>query len=675
MKFKVLINLIILVPMLLLAAYINKAFIDIKQHTIEMQLTSDHTLFAAHITALQRELMMILIFSGLTVIGLLTVWAISYRKAITADQLRRRKEALQSFNSQLMTQQNSLEEQMAIVEELNAQLEDESIKKQQQRDTLQAIIDSVERGIVMTNQAGEVIVMNKVWREEFYQIPAGDEVAAAREQNPEADTVFAYLVTGAVNPEPILTELKALVYDSEKNYRSELEQTKPLHRYVRVISVPCKASNGQALGRIFLCRDISRYKEVDRLKADLISTVSHELRTPMSSVMGFSELLLTRQLSPERSKQYLEIIHTQAERLTNLINDFLDIQRMESGKQAFNKQPIKFGEIIAGTLDLFKENNKKHRVVLKNALTELPVVRCDRDKLLQVMSNLLSNAIKYSPEGGDVMIETLVENDELKVSVTDHGLGVPEHVQNKLFTKFYRVDNDDRREIGGTGLGLAICKEIIKAHGGEIGVISTYGQGSTFYFTLPIAADDFAHKSSGNTTAKSSDENTILVVEDDEGLVELVKDILLQEGFVTHAVNNGRDALKLAEETSYKIIILDIGLVGDLNGWDVLKALRSKSKTAGIPVIISSVYEERDPKSDEFRDYLVKPFTPQQLVKVVQKVVEEDMEAKMMLHSDKNIEQSIVNILRKEGISVKDFRRSEDILMITLGSDTDNVTT
>jgi CheY-like chemotaxis protein len=238
-----------------------------------------------------------------------------------------------------------------------------------------------------------------------------------------------------------------------------------------------------------------------------------------------------------------------------------------------------------------------------------------------------------------------------------------------LFTKFFRVDNDDRRKIGGTGLGLAVCKEIISAHGGRIWAESVHGQGSTFYFTLPRAKSDSVVISSAvnKSTQGSNNNNPILVVEDDASLVKLISDTLEGEGFSIHSVNNGEDALKLIHEFEFKVIILDIALKGSLNGWDVLDALRANVKTINIPVIISSAYENKERAlSNDVSEYLVKPFQSNQLLEIVKRVIDLKSTVNMVVNNDENLQKYILSMLKSKKIKVKSIENNGEIITITL---------
>jgi PAS domain S-box-containing protein len=231
-------------------------------------------------------------------------------------------------------------------------------------------------------------------------------------------------------------------------------------------------------------------KKIERLKDELVSTVSHELRTPLTSLRGFAELMLEREFPPEKQHEFLTVIHNASLRLTNLINDFLDLQRLESGHHTYDFRSVDLGEVLRETVTLFAHEDRHHtlRLVLPPSL---PPVRADADRLRQVLSNLLSNAVKFSPQGGEVTLGARLEGrKKVVVWVADQGVGISPEEMHKLFSKFFRIDNTETRSIGGTGLGLALVKEIVEAHGGQVWAESTSGQGSTFFFTLPTATRD-----------------------------------------------------------------------------------------------------------------------------------------------------------------------------------------
>ncbi len=241
-------------------------------------------------------------------------------------------------------------------------------------------------------------------------------------------------------------------------------------------------------GIIITSHDITERKQIERLKDELVSTVSHELRTPLTSLRGFTELMLKKEFSREKQKEFLSVIQQESIRLTNLINDFLDLQRMESGHQQIPLTPLQIDALLRESLTIHTPNNGLH-VGQADLPDWLPPVLADTDQLRQVLANLFSNAVKYSPHGGRITVGARRRDEEIVVWVADEGMGIPREALGQLFTKFYRVNNADTRSIGGTGLGLALVKKIVETHGGRVWVESTLGQGSIFFFSLPVAVE------------------------------------------------------------------------------------------------------------------------------------------------------------------------------------------
>jgi len=229
-----------------------------------------------------------------------------------------------------------------------------------------------------------------------------------------------------------------------------------------------------------------RLKELDRMKSGFLSTAAHELRTPLTSILGFSEILLKKKLDEERQTRFLKIINEESMGLSGLINDLLDVSRIESGRGfKIKKAPTDVKDIILENVDLFKSQTDKHTFKV-NIPRDLVKIELDKDKIDQVMENLLSNAIKFSPQGGKITVSIEQADEKVKISVADTGMGISKKDLTHIFEKFYRADNASTQAIGGTGLGLGIVKYIIESHGGKISAESKLGKGSTFSFTLPL---------------------------------------------------------------------------------------------------------------------------------------------------------------------------------------------
>ncbi|MFA5535962.1 MAG: PAS domain S-box protein [Bacillota bacterium] len=612
------------------------------------------------------------------IVGAVVTFADITERKEAEKELLTAYEELEAINLQLTEQQYSLEEQNAVIEELNAQLEEENEKYLEQRETLQAIVDSLGGGVVMFDLAGRITFINEAWKDLFnyYDYDQDDYLEdnfyLKNETSFGTELFIRNMLTGIEGKDEVFSKLVELTKDMNSRYAVDLEQLSPIKRFLSLYSNPCISAGGKVFGRVMVVRDVSHQKEVDRLKLELISTVSHELRTPMSSIMGFSELLLTRELPQESHQEFLSIINSESKRLTNLINDFLDIQKMESGKAEFEKEDNLLAEIIQEAIRIFGNISGKHKIVFNLNNNDSLRVFCDRDKILQVVSNFLSNAIKYSPAGGDIKIDLTVADEKAHVSVTDQGLGIPKEAGDKVFSKFYRVNNDERRRIGGTGLGLAISKEIIEAHGGEIGFTSTYGQGSSFYFSLPTldSGSREVETVKEDFDVYATDQGLVLIVEDDAAMVKLIKEILKDENVEMHSIDNGEEAIQLANKYGYNLFILDIFLKGQLNGWDVLKRLKGNPATVDTPIIISSAYEnKKDIFKADISDYLVKPFESEQLIKVVRKALNGMLKAKMVLNSDEQLIEYLFAVLKDKGIEVRSIEHSGNMLMITLNEE------
>ena len=393
-------------------------------------------------------------------------------------------------------------------------------------------------------------------------------------------------------------------------------------KHIDVYAIPVFRRHSR-IGTLFVHRDITREYELDQMKSELVSTVSHELRTPLSSVLGFTELLLSKTMSPEKQVKYLETIHKEAKRLTDLINDFLDLQRMESGKQQYVTERANLSEIVLGVMDQYKLNGT-HQVLLideaKNAEVDV-----DKDKIIQVLTNLLSNAIKFSPNSNEVKVLLHNEPDRIVLRVQDTGMGIPQDQISQLFQKFRRIDNSASKRIGGTGLGLAICKEIIDKQQGTIGIMSTEGEGTTVWFSIPTVPtetdgyeDDLLKWSSDQETKPN-----VMIVEDDYSLSLLLSEELKGKEFrVTHHYHPQK-AFDQALKTSFVAIVIDLMLGEELDGWDLIQMLKNDPRTENIPIIISSALDksDKDLLNNRVQKYLTKPYPPGELTNTLEEIV------------------------------------------------------
>lgn len=352
---------------------------------------------------------------------------------------------------------------------------------EKQRQMTQDMLDTIQEGVQLMNLHGETLQVNRTFCE---MLGCEPEASATYKQ---LDDFLAHLQERTDDHDRLIQFVRAVVTGDEELTSNSyvFEITRPNRRHIQLYAEPLYRQQ-EEWSTLLVYRDITKEYEIDQMKSEFVSTVSHELRTPLASVLGFAELLLNKQLKPERQQRYMTAIYQEANRLTALINDFLDLQRMESGRQSYAIVPVPIEQLVHEVFALYQEQSPLHTFHM-DLLTHQTIVEGDRAKLLQVMTNLISNAVKYSPNGGAIHVTCRedAEQNRLIIDISDEGLGIPADSLPHLFSKFYRVDNSDRREIGGTGLGLAIVSEIVAMHHGEIAVTSELGKGSTFTVSLP----------------------------------------------------------------------------------------------------------------------------------------------------------------------------------------------
>jgi PAS domain S-box-containing protein len=243
-----------------------------------------------------------------------------------------------------------------------------------------------------------------------------------------------------------------------------------------------------------IVRDITERKEMELMKESMLSSISHEMRSPLTAMLGFLEYVIDNKVEEAQLKDYHTIMHKEAERLNEMITNFLDMQRLKAKLHEYDFKPLDVRLLIVEAAGIFASPSAKHSIIV-NAPSSLPPISGDKELLHQVLSNLLSNAIKYSPEDSKVILDARLEDDNVTLWVKDEGTGIPSESLDRIFDMFYRVEGTNNRRITGTGLGLALVKEIVHAHNGQAWVESILGQGSTFYISLPVVGND-RHKAS-----------------------------------------------------------------------------------------------------------------------------------------------------------------------------------
>ena len=372
---------------------------------------------------------------------------------------------------------------------------------------------------------------------------------------------------------------------------------------------------------LVVLRDISREAELDRIKDEFISTVSHELRTPMTSIKGYLDLLVGEKVGSltDMQHKFLKTIQNNADRLTTLVNDILEISGLDAGKIKLDFQPIDMAQLTHSVVNSFDYQiaNKTLNVTI-NTPEYLPPAYADESRVSQVLINLVSNAIKYSRPSDSITIRIRPVKHLLEVTVQDTGLGISKEDQKQIFERFFRAERDADSLVDGTGLGLSIAKMFVELMGGEIWVESELGLGSRFGFTLPI---DQTHNRSLDDLLKLG-KRRILVVDDQDEIRTLLKSQLEDAGFEVRTVAKSNEVLAQAKAYQPSLITLDLMLDGK-SGFEILELLKSEPETKDIPVIIASVMPNQRTKSLALgaADYIVKPFEQTKVLNTVHRLV------------------------------------------------------
>ncbi|CAN5690854.1 hypothetical protein BH23GEM8_BH23GEM8_07660 [soil metagenome] len=362
--------------------------------------------------------------------------------------------------------------------------------------------------------------------------------------------------------------------------------------------------DGVVTGAVVVFRDATERREMDRMKDEFVSVVSHELRTPLTSIRGSLGLLGSGLLGPipERGQRLLEIATENTDRLTRLVNDILDIERMDAGKAELERVAVDAGSLVRQAVETVTGLAARFSVEVDVA-TGTALVWADQDRLVQVLVNLLSNAIKFSEPGGVVRVRSELAGAQLRIIVSDTGRGIPLEFQDRIFERFQQVDASDSRQKGGSGLGLAIARSIVQQHGGTLELESEPGQGSAFSFTVPLVAVPNSGSSAVEGLAavapvlKPSDRRPlVLLCDDDEGIRSVVGAQLEQQGYRISTAANGFEAIRIAHSERPAAILLDLMMPG-MDGWETLTRLKGDPATRDVPVIIFSA---RSPDAQEY---------------------------------------------------------------------------
>jgi len=577
-----------------------------------------------------------------------------------------------------------------------AQLESRDRQLEDALANLRAIINNLADGLVVTDIAGRIVRFN----------PALLTLLGLKGSDLEGkfcqDVFEAKLAAIEVGSREQPTEVLTAEIELADNHIGQASATAISKTTSADLSTTTCQQN--CIGSAILIRDVTNEKEIDRMKTDFIATVSHELRTPLTSVLGFADAIKDRletkivpAFSADDRKMHkilarmtgnLDIIISESERLTAIINDVLDIAKMESGKMDWQMQPVAIQEAIERARMTTASLAKARGLLLRQVVEpNLPDVMGDRDRIMQVLINLLSNAIKFTEEGA-VTCRARRRDNEVLVSVMDTGIGIHPQQQEQVFERFKQVGDVLKDKPKGTGLGLPICKQIVEHHGGEIWVESEPGQGSTFSFTLPVLdqtkvteknwniatlVQQLRDRTATSTASPLKEKANILVVDDDNAIRELLRQSLEAEGYIIREARDGVEAIQQVKRNRPDLILLDV-MMPQINGFEVAAVLKNDPQTADIPIIILSIVEDRERGFRLGVDrYLTKPINRSKLLKEIGTLLSQGSSNKKVLVVDRNASTLAVlsEALQAQGYTVVEALGEEECIEKALSHEPD----
>jgi signal transduction histidine kinase/CHASE3 domain sensor protein/DNA-binding response OmpR family regulator len=505
---------------------------------------------------------------------------------------------------------------------------------------VEAVLNSTNDAIVMLDRGGGFSVVNARFAKLF-----------GIEPDVLLDHTFSQagplLLSRFQDKEAVRRCFHEVLHDPEAVCDETMDILEPMHRTLRFYSAPVRGGEDapDLLGRIFVFRDVTRETAVDRMKTEFVSTVSHELRTPLTAIKGYIDLMVSGQTGPvsEIQQEFLGLVQGSTRRLSALINDMLDVSRIESGRITLRRESVDYLPLVQQTVKMMLNEAEQKQITLFVDVTRssnpdqdtdpLPVLG-DSDRITQVLVNLISNGIKYTPAGGTVTLSVEYEGDFVTTCVSDTGIGINREDQSKLFQKFFRADNSTTREVGGTGLGLAITKAVLEKLHGSIWVESAPHKGSRFFFTLPT------------TNAKSQDESPtlrlteadlpiaayttptaprklILSIDSDVSALRRLSIPFKEGNFATSYAATSSEAIRRARALRPDLITLSPFCQG-FNSLALLRNLQSDPITQPLPVTLLYLrtFGPENAVIDSHIAFLPKPLQADVLAKLVNPLIE-----------------------------------------------------
>ncbi len=509
------------------------------------------------------------------------------------------------------------------------QMEDNGWLYRAEQQRLQTVLDTVIDGIICIDERGTILLAN-----------------------PAAERLFGHSMAAMLGHN--VKMLMPPVFEREHDqYLANYQAT----RVPKIIGVGREVQGQRKDGTVFpmelavsemffngrsqfvgVVRDISERKRMERVKQEFIATVSHELRTPLTSIRGALALVMKKSgdLLPEKSRQMLETAVRNSERLTALVNDILDLEKIEGGQLQFEFRLLDLCAAVQQAAVANEAYAERHGVCIDCTVPPVPLlVRADEQRLFQVLANLISNAAKFSPQGARVAVTVVDRGDgSARISVRDHGRGIPEEFKERIFGRFTQADSSDSRDKGGAGLGLSIAKAIAERHGGTMSFDSRFGEGSTFHVDLPLQTAGGVQKAASFSSLAGPSTNDVLICEDNRDVADIICGVLEEDQIGCDIAATATEARQRLQQQVYKLMLLDLRLP-DADGLSLLMELRADPRLEGLLFIVISgaAQEGRARWSGDalaVADWIQKPFDEAHLRRSVERALAAGRRARVL---------------------------------------------
>jgi signal transduction histidine kinase/ActR/RegA family two-component response regulator len=472
---------------------------------------------------------------------------------------------------------------------------------------LRAVFDSDPNGIALFDASGRLRLASHMI-EEIFGIPLRAMYGGHYED------IYRRKLQHAVSRdrEAMLARVQQTFADREARAVDEIELERPRARYLKRTSVPVTGPAGEYLGRLVVYVDVTEQRELDRQRAEFITMAAHELRTPLTPLSMYLQSMERRlQRQQPLEPELVSKARRQVDRLGTLVEDLLDVSRLESKRLTLHRERVDLNELADEVVADFRSQTRIHEIILHRAREAVPVAG-DRARLEQVLVNLIGNAIKYSPQGGQIAVRVERVGGKARISVSDQGIGIPVEEQERLFQRFFRAANAGTRNFGGLGIGLFVSHEIVQQHGGQFEVKSDAGQGATFTFTLPLLQE----------AQPKATRARVLLVDDDPEILEATGQILREWGYAVDEARDGATALSLVRGSRPDLMLVDL-MMPVMDGWTLIGRMREEKVAENVPLVVFSADRDAREKAKKLAAdaALRKPFELEELQDVVERLL------------------------------------------------------